>query len=69
MKEPANRQWQELGHDVTTLRGKVDVLDVKFEQVDTKLKDLIALAETARLITYLGVILVMVTLLINHWNI
>jgi hypothetical protein len=72
MKEQAkdfgtNKQWKELGSDVSKLRGKIDNLDVAWARVDAKLNDLVSLAETARLLTYVGVIAVMTTLLLNQY--
>jgi len=59
--------WQELGRDVTKLRHKVDNLDKSWERVDKKLNELVELAEVARLLTYVGIIAVMTTLLFNHF--
>jgi len=59
--------WQELGRDVTKLRHKVDSLDKSWEQVDQKLNELVHLAEIARLLTYVGIIAVMTTLLLNQY--
>lgn len=59
--------WQELGRDVTKLRHKVDNLDKSWERVDQKLNELVELAEVARLLTYIGIIAVMTTLLFNHF--
>jgi len=59
--------WQELGRDVTKLRHKVDNLDKSWERVDQKLNELVELAEVARLLTYVGIIAVMTTLLFNHF--
>ena len=60
--------WQELGRDVTKLRHKVDNLDKAWDRLDTKLNDLVQLAETARLITYGSIILVMVVLLVRQFG-
>ena len=60
--------WQELGRDVTKLRHKVDNLDKAWNRLDTKLNDLVQLAETARLITYGSIILVMVVLLVRQFG-
>ena len=62
-------KWVELGKDITKLRNKTDDLDLAFTRVSVKLDELVALAETARLITYLGVIIILVTLLVKHWTI
>ena len=59
--------WQELGRDVTKLRHKVDNLDKSWEQVDRKLNELVQLAEFARLLTYVAIIAVMTTLLLNQY--
>lgn len=60
--------WQELGHNVTKLRHKVDNLDKAWDRLDTKLNELVQLAETARLITYGSIILVMIVLLVKHFG-
>lgn len=60
--------WQELRHNVTKLRHKVDNLDKAWDRLDTKLNELVQLAETARLITYGSIILVMVVLLVKHFG-
>ena len=59
---------QELGRDVTKLRHKVDNLDKAWDSLDKKLNELVQLAETARLITYGSIILVMVVLLVKHFG-
>lgn len=63
-----NNKWKELGSDVSKLRGKVDNLDVAWASVDAKLNDLVSLAETARLITYVTVFVLMVTLLVKSFG-
>lgn len=60
-------KWVELGKDITKLRNKTDDLDLAFTRVSVKLDELVALAETARLITYISILGLMVTLLIKYW--
>ena len=60
--------WQDLGRDVTKLRHKVDTLDRAWEKVDRKLNDLVNLAETAKLITFLCIFSLMLGLLLRHFG-
>ena len=74
MKEQAkdfgtSRQWKTLGSDITILRGKLESLDVKIDEVHRKSRELVNFIDTVKLLTFTAIILVMLTLLLNHWNI
>lgn len=72
MKEQAkdfgtHKQWQELGHDMTLLRGKVDVLDVKIDNVNRQAEELARFTDTIRIITFTAIMFLMTYLLVNQF--
>lgn len=61
-----NAQWKKLGSDITTLRGKLEVLDVKIDEVHRKSRELINFMDSVRLVTFVSIFLVMITLLVKY---
>ena len=72
MKEQAkdfgtNRQWKELGGDMTKLRGKVDVLSVKIDDVQRHAQELARFIDAIRIITFTAVMFLMAYLLVTQF--
>lgn len=61
-----NAQWKQLGSDITTLRGKLEVLDVKIDEVHRKSRELVNFMDSVRLVTFVSIFLVMITLLVKY---
>jgi len=61
-----NRQWQELGSDMTKLRGKVDVLSVKIDDVQRHAQELAQFTDTIKVLTFTGILFLMTYLLVVY---
>jgi len=61
-----NRQWQELGSDMTKLRGKVDVLSVKIDDVQRHAQELARFTDTIKVLTFTGILFLMTYLLVVY---
>ena len=62
-----NRQWKELGSDMTKLRGKADALSVKVDDVHRQVHELLRFIDTLRVITLTGIMFLMAYLLVNQF--
>lgn len=61
-----NRQWKALGSDISKLKGKLEVLDVKIDEVNRKARELADFTDNLKLMTLVILALAMFTLLINN---
>ena len=61
------KQWQELGSDMTKLRGKIDVLDVKIDNVNRQAEELARFTDTIRIVTFTAIMFLMTYLLVNQF--
>jgi len=62
-----NRQWKELGSDMSELRGKVDVLAVKVESVHSSAHELLRFIDTVKVITLTAIMFLMTYLLVTQF--
>jgi len=63
-----NRQWQELGSDMTKLRGKVDVLSVKIDDVQRHAQELARFTDAIRIVTFTAIMFLMTYLLVQYFG-
>ena len=61
-----NRQWKSLGSDISKLKGKLEVLDVKIDEVNRKARELADFTDSLKLMSLVILLLAMVTMLINY---
>jgi len=61
-----NQQWKALGSDISKLKGKLEVLDVKIDEVNRKARELADFTDNLKLMTLVILALAMFTLLINN---
>ena len=62
-----NRQWKELGSDMSELRGKVDVLAVKIDNVNRQAEELARFTDSIRIVTFTAMMFLMAYLLVNQF--
>jgi len=62
------KQWQELGRDMTLLRGKVDVLDVKIDNVNRQAEELARFTDAIRIVTFTAIMFLMTYLLVQYFG-
>jgi hypothetical protein len=62
-----NRQWKELGSDMTKLRGKVDVLSVKIDDVQRHAQELARFTDAIRIVTFTAIMFLMTYLLVTQF--
>jgi len=60
-----SQQWKTLGSDVSKLKGKLEVLDVKIDEVNRKARELADFTDSLKLMSLVILLLAMITLLIN----
>ena len=73
MKEQAKdfgtrKQWQELGRDITLLRGNVDVLNVKLDSVSRQAEELARFTDAIRIVTFTAIMFLMTYLLVGYFG-
>ena len=73
MKEQAKdfgtrKQWQELGRDITLLRGNVDVLNVKLDNVNRQAEELARFTDAIRIVTFTAIMFLMTYLLVGYFG-
>lgn len=61
-----NKQWKALGSDIVKLKGKLEVLDVKIDEVHRKARELADFTDNLKLMSLVLLLLAMVTMLINY---
>ena len=61
------KQWQELGSDMTKLRGKVDVLAVKIDNVQRHAQELARFTDSIRIVTFTAIMFLMTYLLVTQF--
>jgi len=62
-----NRQWKELGSDMSELRGKVDVLAVKIDNVNRQAEELARFTDSIRIVTFTAIMFLMTYLLVTQF--
>jgi len=62
-----NRQWKELGSDMSKLRGKVDVLAVKIDNVNRQAEELARFTDSIRIVTFTAIMFLMAYLLVTQF--
>jgi hypothetical protein len=62
-----NRQWKELGSDMSELRGKVDVLAVKIDNVNRQAEELARFTDSIRIVTFTAIMFLMAYLLVTQF--
>jgi len=71
MKEQAkdfgtNRQWKELGSDIAKLKGNLNVLNVKLDDVQRHAQELARFIDAVRIVTFTAIMFLMTYLLVQY---